>query len=65
MMGTEQAFVYKVFNMSEVDTRNRLAIKEDKEKITWLDLLNEYGGQGWEIVMKLTKSSYLMKKRTR
>lgn len=54
-------FEYKVFNMSEVEKRNSVVTRM-KKKITWLDLLNEYGRMGWELMFKLNTNSYLMKR---
>jgi hypothetical protein len=51
-------FEYKIFNMSEVDTAN--ANKVASKVITWLDLLNGLGHFGWQVIERVTKTSYLM-----
>lgn len=46
-------FEYKIFNLSEVN-----GTKKD-----FITLLNQYGSQGWEVVFRLTDTSFLMKKK--
>lgn len=46
-------FEYKVFNLSEVS-----AIKGSN----LISVLNNHGFEGWEVVLRLTDSSFLMKR---
>lgn len=37
-------------------------LRKDGRTLTWIDVLNEYGQAGWEVVFKLTDQSYLLKR---
>ena len=55
---------YRVFNMSEAEVHNKRVIEDHKRK-NWLEILNEHGLDGWRVVCKLTKSSFLMMRETK
>lgn len=48
---------YKIFNMSEAD---KFKGSNGKYTKTWVDILNEHGLGGWQVVDRLGKSSYLL-----
>jgi hypothetical protein len=50
-------FEYRVLNLSEVKARSN-----DQVKVSLIDVMNFYGEDGWEILFKLTDSSFLMKR---
>jgi hypothetical protein len=50
-------FEYRVLNLSEVKARSN-----DQVKVLLIDVMNFYGEDGWEILFKLTDSSFLMKR---
>ena len=53
-------FEYRVFNLSEVDARNKIL---SNPKVTWINLLCEYGLAGWEYTgTQPTKNSFLLKR---
>ena len=60
-------FEYKVFNLSEAydfDSLGKPIPKRDAQgkEITFVDVLNEHGRQGWQVLFPITetKQSYLM-----
>lgn len=56
-------FEYKVFNLSEVEARNKVALVTKSPYVSWLDILNEQGAKGWEFTgMQPTSQSYLLKR---
>lgn len=41
-------YEYKIFNMS--------AVEKDK---TWIEIFNEWGGEGWKLVMRFNNNSFI------
>ena len=44
---------YRIFNLSEGGK-----ILPDGKKLSWLDVLNQYGQDGWEVIIHLNKASF-------
>ncbi len=56
-------FEYKVFNLSEAAHINKVNGKRGLPPVSWIDVLNERGKEGWEYTgTQPTSQSFLLKR---